>query len=521
MASAPAIVPGTIALGFAGPSETGPPAVRNERLASALYAELSRVAYVEAAAVQPVHRRSLEDLSRHHREAGVEYSIVLDASPTESSFSLVDNRTETIVASGPLPKEITDSVAVDRVLGASLLHLDHSVADWGGLSSVQPSYAAARAFIESMRAWRDLEHRHSMESLEKAVAMEPWFPLAMLELAEAYGEQPSGDSLLSALRLRGSELSRFESLQLSFIAAQRERDRPRMLQLARKLGDAVPERFLSYAASLAVDLGQHELALELAAEIDSRRAILPNADFPALGARHALGRHEEEFAIADSLRRMDPETIWLNNAVVQALAALGRHEEIEAMFRLIETRPNAWNERGFLGIRQLAVRELLSHGHEKEAAAVLHRGLEILKESSDSTLHRTQTAAWLYRRAGDLDRAERINEALVEAYPEWVGVIEPLSELAMIHLERGDEAAALAIADRVASWADHETAGPRARLREASIHAVAGNADRALALLREALRMGLSHTSMRTAGWEFRVLRGHPEFDALFPHPTF
>jgi hypothetical protein len=56
---------------------------------------------------------------------------------------------------------------------------------------------------------------------------------------------------------------------------------------------------------------------------------------------------------------------------------------------------------------------------------------------------------------------------------------------------------------------------------EGMVHAALGDTDRAVGLVRKALRLGLSRVVLRDTGWELQRLRGHPQFDELFPHPTF
>jgi DNA-binding SARP family transcriptional activator len=460
------------------------------------------------------------------REEGIEAVLRLEDVPEGVLATLLRVDDGRIVGTVQVPHSLDEEDAADRIAGLAALHLDRRLASWGEASSVVPGYRAFEAYHDALTAWGDLRSRDWRSGLERAVALEPWFPLALLELAEReLARTPPVDSLLVRVQAERPRLSEVEGLFLVYVEAGHAQDLRRQYDVARRLAEKLPERFAQPAAGLAVDLGRYEEALALVDRFGTERSILPNPNWAPSMALHGLGRHEEEWK---RLQELDGDR-GLEVLKVHALAALGRLEQLQSLLRRRGAEPIPGFTGADLNVRRGAIKELLLHGYPDEARILIDEGLRYLDGPAGEDVG-IMARAWFLRIAGRLDDAERaFRESLARAMdeiPEWSGRHGILRDLGLIAAARGDVETALEYDAMIAALPEDPTVDfhPRdfafIRKSRAQIHAAVGNEDEAVHLLTRALALGLSHVQIRTT-LEFGHLRGNPDFDRLLSAPTF
>lgn len=449
-------------------------------------------------------------------ERDVEATLLLEAGDGAVRAALVTFEGE-LLGSVSLSDSLDAASAADRAVGLVALHMDRRLASWAEASSVVPGWAAFQGFHEALVIWQEMRPGQR-STLQRVVDQEPWFPLALLELAlieRLLGE----DSLMVALSERRPELSEAEGAFLTLLEARERGQLHEAREASLELADLVPERFLKTAVDLSVDLGRYDEAIRLSKRPALERSIPPNPHWGRVNSLHALGRHDEEGELTRRLRRDHPEERVYAFYEAMALAALGRNDDLRALLRERAGRPEPAYTFGDLGVRRDAVRELFLHGYEAEAKLLVEEAVDFLDGPAGQDVGPAVRARF-YRWAGRLDEAEQIYRSLLKTYADWPGRFIFLGQLGLLAADRGDRRAALDFDRQLAGF--YQPPEPASDLFKARalIHTRLGDHDPAVHLLERALAAGLSHVQIRT-GYEFAALRGHSGFDRLVSAPTF
>jgi tetratricopeptide (TPR) repeat protein len=221
-----------------------------------------------------------------------------------------------------------------------------------------------------------------------------------------------------------------------------------------------------------------------------------------------LGDHVEELQLARRGREFFPTSFARLQDEVEALAALGRIEEVNQ--RLDESLTFSEGSPGTL--MHTAALELRAHGHSSEARQLLDRALGWYENrppnEKGSEEHR-------YNVARTLHAAERWEEAQLlfrELNAEDAENISYLGYVGVLAARLGDRAEALRISDHLADRDDPYLGGSNTYWR-GGIAAVLGDRERAVNLLREAHSEGTAFGITWHRSVVLEPLRGYEPFE--------
>ncbi len=194
-------------------------------------------------------------------------------------------------------------------------------------------------------------------------------------------------------------------------------------------------------------------------------------------------------------------------------AALGRVEEVNERLDHSAAFPKEWWVTPGVVMRDVA-EELRAHGYPTAARDVLDRALRWFESrpSTEATTesHRDMLGSALYN-AERWEEARTVFEKLAEDVPDkffyrgWLGLVAA---------RRGDRAAADSISAWLAELDWPYGFGWRTAFR-ASIAAVLGERERAVALLQDALAQGSGYSVWIHRNIDFESVRDYPPFQEL------
>lgn len=397
------------------------------------------------------------------------------------------------------PAEAVDRVA-QKVMGLMASRFDPRLAEWAETGPKAPSYDAYREFVAGLQINRAPE---SVTRWIRAWEMDTTFVEPLLFAAD-YLSRPSAGRRLPELRdsvwrsverLEG-RLSRDEALRLDAARALRRGDRTGHYRHLRKAAEIAPH-LLNPAANAAFVAGRYREAVEILERPDLPRLWVgyPWKRFTA--GLHFLGEHERELEAARRAREARPGDLRPMEMTVTALAALGRTTEIEEV--LVDVRSvggDPWFPTEM--VLQIGGIELLWHDRPEMARRLLGEadlGFRArLANDPAPDLRRMyrwrRTLGLLYlerfEEARDLARAE------VEELPSepLLGQIRWWGTLGLAAAGAGDRVTL----ERSLEWLGsvEDFMGQATWLR-ALIAAQLGDCERAVELLREAIRKGAGH----------------------------
>ncbi len=223
---------------------------------------------------------------------------------------------------------------------------------------------------------------------------------------------------------------------------------------------------------------------------------------------HLLGEHERELAEVRRGCAIHPELLFLRTREGQALAALGRLDEID---RVVDDGLAMSGDHDWMMLEIAA--ELGTHGHP-EAARVLarravawHRDHPPPKGSEDQrrALGRTLQIAEMW------DEAQALYTQAAREIPDD---LEYQAALGWLAARRGDRATARRISDRLGRLERPYLLGRHTFLR-AGIEAHLGEKDRAVELLRTSLAQGIWYDIDLHHDLGLQPLHGYPPYEAL------
>jgi tRNA A-37 threonylcarbamoyl transferase component Bud32/tetratricopeptide (TPR) repeat protein len=443
---------------------------------------------------------SLPGLLARDLSAGTLISGAIYAIGDRLSFAAVvtDVRTRRVI-SAPEPITVaadSSEQAVreirDRILGSLAIQQDPLFATIPGLSGRPPLLEAYRAFERGHELFQAQEYGEAQTEYERAFALDTTFLVARLSLALAQwnrGLWADVDSSLAWLELRRDRLSEYHDLRRRSLSAQRTGDGERAYRLELRRSELGPTPLGSYnAAALANDLNRPDEALRLLLGLDPNSPGLRGwAQYwtQLAHAYHGLGKFDEEFEAASEMWARFPERRIGPVLAARALAASGRRGELDSLFASVRLLPSDtyWS---YAAARVVAGEEARAHrGDTDDAMADLREGISWLearlREDPANRSHRYWLAAAHY----DLENyttAARLYERLWNDHPERTDYRAGM----LVARARLDGAGAARGVLDDEPMQGHEFA------TLARIEAAGGDAERALSLLGEGLRRGIS-----------------------------
>jgi len=413
---------------------------------------------------------------------------------------VLDARTRRVV-SAPQPISVAPDSAEhairelrDRILGSLAIERDPLLARIPGLSGNPPVLEAYRAYERGLELFEAQEYGEAQQEYERAFALDTSFLVPKLSAAIAMYNQglwADVDSALAYLEVRRDRLTEYHDLRRRSLVAQRQGDGERAYRLELRRAELGPTPLGSYnAAHLANDLNRPEEALRLLSGLD------PNA--PGIRgwaqywtqlahAHHGLEQFDEEVEAAREMWARFPERRIATVLEARGLAAAGRHAELDSLFAALRLLPadTYWSLGAALVV---AGEETRAHlGDAAAAERYLDRAVAWLDTRLDENPDDRSHRYWLASAHYDLEdfvEAARLFGTLSADFPDRTdyrtGALVARAQL------DGPAAARAHLRPDADPVHGHEFAGL------ARIEAAGGDADRALSLLTEGLRRGIS-----------------------------
>jgi len=420
--------------------------------------------------------------------------------------------------SGPIdaPSEAIE-VLRQRVMGALASHLNPRLDRLVDVSVRPPTFDAYLEYAEGMELFHGRrDWRGSLTHFYRAAALDTTFFAPLVAALSAHynlREYAAVDSLLEVLDRSRERLAPPDRFRMDGLRAQLRGDREAAYRNAKEAAVALGMTWDYTLATAALAVNRPGEAVEALLRANPDRGALrgwaPYWRALAVGS-HALGDHRRELEAIREGRRRHPELrsmVWYE---VQALAALGRVEEVSERLEEFVTLPE---QRGYseIGLMRLAVYEYRAHGHAEAERAMLARALGWYEAQSAEYM---RPAGSRYGLLMTLYRAERWEEAEVlarELVAESPDNLSYLGYLGTLAARRGDREGALEISEQLAGLDRPYLYGSHTYQR-ACIAAVLGDREEAVRALRESFAQGRGYTTSLHRDIDLEPLRDYQPF---------
>ena len=460
--------------------------------------QASERADAERRAGRPVN--SAEVLSTETGAATVvtgAYYIVGDS--MQFQLEVTDARDRRVLATLPQVVVARDSAPAairalrERLMGTMALLFDERIAPAGpGAATVPPTYEAYQVFDRGLRRFNAQDYRGALPEFLAASRLDSAFVKPLLFASTAawnIGEDATVDSLLRVLDGFEGGLHESERWYAEAMRHELEGDGAAARAGFRRSAELSPTGREWYTfARVAQATDQPQEALDALLRVNPDRGSLRgwSSYWTQLAhAHHTLGRHEEELAAARGLRRRFPDRRVGLVLEARALAALGRTRELDSVIVADQGLPPTtyWSQGGALVV---AGEELWVHGRAEAGRAMLERAVTWLETQRTTHPEYDSHRYWLADALYNLERwdeSRRLFEGLAAEFPAEM-LYRGFAALAATHQGEPD-------AGRLLGTANPRQQGELLQYR-ALIAAAGGDASRAVALLGDAMRHGVS-----------------------------
>jgi DNA-binding SARP family transcriptional activator/tetratricopeptide (TPR) repeat protein/TolB-like protein len=419
-----------------------------------------------------------------------------------------------------------------RITGALAVLLDPRLNNWTARTSQPPTYEAYGEFLLGMQTF-GIDYESSVRHFTRAAQLDSTYWQAKLWAAMSYANvrrYPPADSLFRILDRNRAELAPYDEANLDYFYAgfvrgdweTSYRGARRMLEVAPGAGHAF------YAAGLSAEItNRPREAIEVLRRIDTRegwgKAWAPRVYNLMARSYHQLGDYQHDLEWARRLRQSEPNVGWTRLEEVKATAALGRGKEALGLAIDGATFPattDTWEEYSPGDLLWQAGRELRAHGHAALAREAFERADRwFASRPADERATRNHRRG-VARVQESLERWADARATYAALFAEDSTTIEHLGALGVLSAHLGESTQADSIAARLIADPRPYSFGA-ARLWAARIAAVRGNRERAVALIRQALREGYARMYNLHTEHDFDPLRDFPAFrEILEPRST-
>jgi tetratricopeptide (TPR) repeat protein len=462
-----------------------------------------------------VHAGALQHLAEVTRSSlVVAGSYYQTTDQIEFQSRIVDPwRGEVLVAFDPVAGSRDDpseaiGIVREEIAGALAAHFD-AVIELGTERPVPLD--AYREYRTAMDIWGS-DYPVATDHLEKALEMAPDFHLARGMLCWAYKNQRRyADAHDEVQRLDQNPRGRGHARACSAALDGRWLD---LLAVNREHVQQSPG-----VLWLKVDLGANAMAVNRPREAvealetipfdwisgESSYAVVP---FTVLAAGyHLLGEYESQLRVARQCFEHFPDSVVFIGHQTDALAALGRLDEIGALVDRCLAVPTGVGDAGFT--LRITAEELRAHGHRDRSMSLAERlvGRYGNRSGDRSWRHRVHLARVLIV-AERWHEARNVLEGLARQYPE---ALANLGWLGVLAAKTGDRPEAerllaeLGAVDRPYLYGEHT-------YWRACITAHLGDHERAVDMLRDAFSQGKRYGIGLHRSMALEPLWDHPEF---------
>lgn len=319
-----------------------------------------------------------------------------------------------------------------RATGAMAVLAIPRFASWFPAASSPPTFEAFQEFAHGVDLQLRGENQDALRHLGRAVALDPTFVWAELQLALAHlnlFESAQADTIADRLNRVRERLMPLQRHWLDWMLAMKSEDPLGGYRAISAAAELAPERFLFNVAQWATRLNRPRETIEVLTRLGPDGPYNYEDAYWGLLTRsyHALGEHERELVAAREARRRYPERIGVVTLEVSALTALGKIgealERLDTALALPQARPSSPNRvvdmplEGFRPGKMLiaAAEEFRAHGFPEAATGALARAIAWYKENLGADeAYRFELARALYQ-ARDWGAAEGVFRSLAVA----------------------------------------------------------------------------------------------------------
>jgi DNA-binding SARP family transcriptional activator/tetratricopeptide (TPR) repeat protein len=411
-----------------------------------------------------------------------------------------------------------------RTLGALASLTDARLASWSAAASQPPSYEAYQLYAEGLDEFFRTDSagfRKASVLFREAAALDPSFTSPLIWATFAHmnrGEHDVADSLTRVVERSRVSLPAWDRAVLAYQQATIRSDLSGAYNAARRVAELAPQsewHFLLAIAALATNRPREAVAA--LRSVDPDRGWIrtwPAYWIQLATAEHFSGEYRAELATLQRGSLRHPDQRQLAVFRLRTLGAMGRMEEGLAFAdSLAASRSDPMIAAdSYL----MLARELRTHGRPELAVRAATHGLRVLDDTPQPQFARARYIRGLLlleaRRWAD---AYAVGEMLPQPGP--LGTNAGLRGVAAARLGRpGESLAALQSIDISPAQPEPLEWRGTAKLWAAAIHAHLGETERAIELVRAALREGASITGRGVHGHHgLAPLQGHPSFEAL------
>ncbi len=440
---------------------------------------------------------------------------------TDAAEGRVVRALEPVVGSVANPLAAVEVVR-QRVMTSLATLFNPKLAGWGAAASQPPDYQAYQHFIEGLDRYARYDYSGARDHFDRAAAGDSNFSVAAIWSAAArinLGEHAAADSIVKRLEASNRPLAPVDRSYLGWVAAIVRGNAANALDAARELARLAPASDALYLVNEAAMYNNRPREAVAAMEaLDPDRGLFRGSyayAWSLTSALHMLGEHRRELREAVAGRKRAP---GLNALVVEAraLAALGRLNEVRKCL-----------DEGFLlspedqhtgaSLALMIAAELRAHGYEEAAREAVGRAIAWHEarrghEPPEQGFELVQA----YFEAGRLDDAQRLLTPyipLAHAVPEMERYAI-IGTFGAIQARQGHRAEALRMDSTLTASADGYMLGVMSYQR-ARIHALLGDKDSALELLRTAFGQGIPDVVAVHADLAFAFLQDDQRFQEL------
>ena len=406
-----------------------------------------------------------------------------------------------------------------RVAGAVAVHYDDF---FGGLDvlSHPPTLDAYREYRIGLEIF-SWDYPRALTHLQRAVEIDPQFWLPRVIMLFAYFNTWQPDEAYAQLSEMDRQRDRLGPSERLFIDFLRENSAGRSVEALRVLRDLearMPRSLVVNHNIVQLSIMQNRPREAIAAydrlafDVRSLRHSIGTFRLRLLThALHMLEEHERELEESRRGQQYAPGMLVFVAAEVDALAALGRLEELNAAVERSLAIPAT---RGTAGeVLEQAAMGLRAHGHRQPSLALARRAVEWRRNrpapDAATPANRAALGRALYL-AEQWKEAEQVFTQLAAEQPS----AEHLGPMGTCAARLGDARRAGAIAAKLRALSDRELLGA-ATFWRARVAAVLGDQPGAFELLREALAHGEPFGVHLRHLPDFESLQGYPPFEEL------
>jgi serine/threonine protein kinase/tetratricopeptide (TPR) repeat protein len=423
-------------------------------------------------------------------------------------------------ASGPIvdPAAALEPLRL-KLMGGLACVFDPMMKDFLAMMKEPPNFEAYREYLEGGKAFLRSDYPKAVEHLLRAAERDANLRMALIQASVAYrnqGQQAKADELAQKVEKMRTELSSAERLFLDWLQAGLRGDLETQLRSVRQMTFQTSGIWKYQNALDASRNNYPQEAVDRLARWDPFDEAWKDWSRNYWGvlttAHHMLGNHMQELKEARRGRKQFPESVSMLANEVYAVAALGRIKDVQ---RLFEESKNLPPQSGYSpgGIMLTAGRELRAHGFKEAAVQVLNQALQWFEarpsEEKASAGNRYNEARTFYV-LGKWNEAKELFNGLHGDVPDNDNY---LGYLGAIAVQSGDKEGALKISKQLEEDKRPYLFGSPTYWR-ARIAALLGDKEGAVNLLRQAIKLGYSYSSLHLIE-DFESLADYPPYIQL------